>query len=80
MATSPVSDAIIDVRDIAPRLRHPVIFGVFGRLRPGESFELVNDHDPKPLHLRFGMDHPGAFNWDYQESGPDVWRVRISRI
>jgi uncharacterized protein (DUF2249 family) len=80
MTTSPVCDAVIDVRDIEPRLRHPVIFGVFGRLRAGESFELVNDHDPKPLQNRFSLDFPGAYSWAYKESGPDVWRVRIGRI
>lgn len=80
MVTSPAFDAVIDVRDIEPRLRHPVIFGVFGRLRPGESFDLVNDHDPKPLKSRFSLDHPGAYSWTYKESGPDVWRVRIGRI
>ncbi len=80
MTISPVSDAIIDVRDIEPRLRHSVIFGVFTRLYPGESFELVNDHDPRPLRRHFEMEHPGTFSWTYAESGPDVWRVRIGRV
>jgi uncharacterized protein (DUF2249 family) len=78
--TSLAAGAVIDVRDIEPRLRHPVIFGVFGRLSRGESFEIVNDHDPKPLLHRFGLDYPGAFDWTYREEGPDVWRVRIGRI
>ena len=40
---------LIDVREIVPRERHPLIFQKFDDLAAGESFELVNDHDPKPL-------------------------------
>jgi len=40
---------------------------------------LVNDHDPKPLRYQFQAEHPGEFTWDYLESGPEAWRVRIAR-
>jgi uncharacterized protein (DUF2249 family) len=69
----------IDVRAIEPRDRHPLIFDTFGKLAAGESFELVNDHDPKPLYYQFEAERSGQFTWDYLESGPDVWRVRIGR-
>ena len=49
------------------------------RLRPGAGFELVNDHDPRPLYYQFAAERPGAFTWDYLESGPELWRVRIGR-
>ncbi|MEX2454161.1 MAG: DUF2249 domain-containing protein, partial [Rhodospirillaceae bacterium] len=39
----------IDVRTIPPVQRHPLIFETFEALGTGEFFELVNDHDPKPL-------------------------------
>ncbi len=71
--------SLIDVRTIAPRERHPKIFGMYDALAPGESFELVNDHDPKPLYYQFSAEKAGTFGWDYLESGPDVWRVRISK-
>lgn len=70
----------IDVRPIAPRDRHPLIFETFDGLRPGESFELVNDHDPKPLYYQFQAERPGALAWRYLEQGPDVWRVEIGRV
>ena len=79
MCSSNAADIVIDVRQIVPRMRHALIFGTFHQLGPGEAFTLVNDHDPKPLFHRFSAEHPGAFGWDYQEQGPDVWRVRISR-
>ena len=44
--------ATIDVRTIAPRERHPLIFRTFGDLAAGEALQLVNDHDPKPLYYR----------------------------
>lgn len=69
----------IDVRTIAPPQRHPLIFDTWAALAGGESFELVNDHDPKPLYYQFEAEHTGEFTWDYIESGPDVWRVRIGR-
>ncbi|HEX6959997.1 MAG TPA: DUF2249 domain-containing protein [Ferrovibrio sp.] len=69
----------IDVRQIPPRERHPLIFETFTRLSPGQAFRLVNDHDPKPLYYQFNAEFPGSFAWDYEEQGPDVWQVRISR-
>ena len=42
-----VSDTI-DVRAIAPRERHALIFNRFDALPKGGSLQLVNDHDPAP--------------------------------
>jgi len=70
---------ILDVRAIVPRERHPLIFRTFGSLGPGEAFELVNDHDPKPLYYQFQAELGGPFDWQYLEQGPEVWRVRIGR-
>jgi uncharacterized protein (DUF2249 family) len=70
---------ILDVREIVPRERHPLIFGTFENLEPGESFLLVNDHDPKPLYYQFQAERNGKFSWEYAEQGPEVWRVRIGK-
>jgi uncharacterized protein (DUF2249 family) len=70
----------IDVREIAPRERHPLIFNTFRSLGTGEAMEIVNDHDPKPLFYQFQAELPGLFTWDYQENGPDTWRVRITKL
>lgn len=72
--------ATVDVRDVAPRDRHPLIFTTFDGLSAGEAFELVNDHNPKPLHYQFQAELPGQFSWEYLQSGPQEWRVRITRI
>lgn len=70
---------VLDVRPIPHGQRHPSIFGRFARLAPGESFVLVNNHDPKPLRREFTATHPDQFSWDYLESGPEQWRIRIGR-
>jgi len=70
----------IDVREIAPRDRHAVIFDRFDALRVGEALELVNDHDPLPLRAQFEGRSAGRFEWNTLEAGPDLWRLRISRL
>lgn len=72
-------DRLLDVREEPPMRRHALIFETFDALEPGSGFELVNDHDPKPLYYQFAAEHAGAFSWDYLEQGPVVWRVRIGR-
>lgn len=70
----------LDVREIVPRERHPLIFQTFDQLAPGEAFVLVNDHDPKPLYYQFAAERAGQVEWEYLEQGPDVWRVRVGRV
>jgi uncharacterized protein (DUF2249 family) len=69
----------VDVRQIPPRERHPLIFGTFDQLAPGDGLLLINDHDPKPLFYQFQAESRGEFTWDYLEQGPEVWRVRIGK-
>lgn len=70
----------LDVRSLPHALRHEQIFAAVNTLAPGEFFVLANDHDPKPLRFQFEAQAPGAIGWEYLAEGPDVWRVRISRI
>lgn len=69
----------LDVRELPPPQRHALIFQTCGSLNEGDAIVLVNDHDPKPLYYQFQAEYPGCFKWDYVESGPDVWKVRITR-
>lgn len=70
----------LDVREIPPVQRHPLIFQTFEALKPGEAFVLINDHDPKPLYYQFKFEREGQFSWDYQEQGPQVWQVRVGKL
>ncbi len=69
----------LDVRNLIPAQRHQLIFQTWDNLSEGSNFVLVNDHDPKPLYYQFDAEHSGRFTWEYLESGPEVWRVRIGR-
>ncbi len=70
---------LIDVRTLAPQQRHATIFGRFDALLPGESLQLVNDHDPQPLHRQLQSRSGGQFQWTYLEEGPAQWRVQITK-
>lgn len=75
-----LDDVELDVREIPKAQRHPLIFARFAALAVGESFVLVNGHDPKHLREEFERDHPGAYGWEYLTAGDDrLWRIRISR-
>jgi uncharacterized protein (DUF2249 family) len=69
----------IDVREISPRERHPLIFQTFDGLAVGTAMRLVNDHDPKPLYYQLKAERDNLMAWEYLEEGPDVWQVRISK-
>ena len=70
---------LLDVRRLIPMERHRQIFDTYEKLKPGESFVLVNDHDPKPLYYQFEAEHTGQFSWNYLQQGPQVWQVEIGR-
>lgn len=74
---SPVTT--LDVTTLPPRERHPRIFALFDALAPGEAFELVNDHDPRPLYYQFQAERPHQALWEPLEQGPLAWRIRITR-
>ena len=44
-----MSDQTLDLRDIPPAERHPMIHDAFADLESGEALTLINDHEPKPL-------------------------------
>jgi uncharacterized protein (DUF2249 family) len=80
MTASQCDVVTIDVRDLVPRDRHPLIFKTFDDLAVGTTMLLVNDHDPKPLYYQLLAERPGQAGWEYLEDGPSVWQVRITRL
>jgi uncharacterized protein (DUF2249 family) len=67
----------VDARLYQPKDKHSTIFNAFHSLQPGEKMELVNDHDPKPLHYQLKAEYANQFEWEYLAEGPEVWRVSI---
>ena len=72
--------AVLDVREIIPRERHPLIFSRLEALEVGEALRLVNDHDPKPLRYQLLAEYPDMFDWKPEEQGPERWAVLIRKI
>ncbi len=69
----------LDVTIIPPREKHPTIFRTFDELKKGESFVLVNDHDPRPLRHQLSFERANLFSWEYLQEGPETWKVRLTK-
>jgi uncharacterized protein (DUF2249 family) len=70
----------LDVRPLRKPDKHPTIFATYDALEPGDSFVLVNNHAPIHLRDEFDIEHPGSHDWSYLDSGPRVWRIRVSKL
>lgn len=75
-----MSDQELDVRVLPKPEKHPTIFATYDGLDVGEAFVLVNNHDPKHLQDEFELELPGSYTWDYLDSRPGIWRIRISKL
>ncbi len=69
-----------DLRPFPPTERHEMFYRAFEDIRPGEAFEFVNDHDPKPLYYQMEAESKEPFGWEYIEKGPEAWRVRVIKL
>jgi uncharacterized protein (DUF2249 family) len=75
-----MADNELDVRQLRKPDKHPTIFATYSALSVGESFVLLNNHDPRHLRDEFDADHPGSYGWEYLDKGPEMWRIRISKL
>lgn len=78
-----MSEVELDARVLPKPEKHKTIFATFATLAAGESFVLLNDHEPEPLRLEFEREHPGSYGWEYLEKGRErgaLWRTKISRL
>lgn len=70
----------LDLRRVPRPERHPMVFGTFDSIAVGDFFEIINDHDPVPLHRQVDEMRPGQAEWTYIERGPEVYHIRVRRI
>ncbi|MFI1416706.1 DUF2249 domain-containing protein [Streptomyces sp. NPDC020731] len=68
----------LDVRDVPHALRHATVFGALGAVPAGRAMVLVAPHDPLPLLRQIEDRHPGVFAVDYQQRGPEAWRLLLT--
>lgn len=69
----------LDVRPLPPGRKFSTVRAVFRDLDAGESFVLVDDRDPAPMHARIDDEQPGELRWEILDTGPPVWAVRVGR-
>ena len=70
----------VDTRPMASKDRRSLVLSTFDQLGVDARMELVNDHDPVTLRSQFELEKPNLFAWDYLESGPEVWRVAVTKL
>lgn len=70
---------VLDLRAISPFERHPIIFDKWESLKVGETIQIINDHDPRPLHYEFEGEYKDSYKWEYVQKGPKDWIVNITK-
>ncbi|HET7103736.1 MAG TPA: DUF2249 domain-containing protein [Terracidiphilus sp.] len=73
-------DEVLDLREVERFQRHPLVFSKFDALGVGESFVLINDHDPVPLHGQMEAMRPHQLTWEYILRGPAIFQIRVRRV
>ncbi len=70
---------VLDATLLHPAIKHATIFNRFDSLKPGESFILQNDHDPRPARFQLENIHGNVFGWEYLEQGPEIFKIKITK-
>lgn len=70
----------LDVRPVEPKQRFDRIMGAYEELGESGRMELVVDHDPLCMYYTLRATRGAeTFTFEYLESGPEVWRVELTR-
>ncbi|OBH37633.1 cation-binding protein [Mycobacterium intracellulare] len=70
-------DPVLDVREVPHSIRHATVFGAFDAVPPGGALVLVAPHDPIPLLHQLNDRASGRLAVQYEQRGPDAWRLRL---
>ena len=70
----------VDTRPMDAKQGRSAAFAAFDRLSVDASMELLSDHDPATLAAQFELEKPHLFSWEILQSGPEVWRVAVTKI
>lgn len=74
-----MSEFTIEAQSIPAPDRHEFILKSFANLNPEETLLIVNNHDPRPLVEQMKSVFGKLLEYNYVESGPNVWKVRFVR-
>ncbi len=70
-------DPVLDVREVPHSIRHATVFGAFDAVPAGGALVLVAPHDPIPLLHQLDQRASGRLLVEYEERGPEAWRLRL---
>ena len=76
-----MTETTLDLRDVPPSQRHPMIRDAFADLDSGEALSIVNDHEPKPLFYEFQaeVDSFDADDYEVEQRGPTEFVATLPR-
>lgn len=77
---SDADDPVLDVREVPHSIRHATVFGAFDAVPVGGALVLVASHDPIPLLHQLDHRSSGRLVIDYEQRGPEVWRLRLTKL
>jgi uncharacterized protein (DUF2249 family)/quercetin dioxygenase-like cupin family protein len=70
----------LDLFQVPRSQRHALVLERFDELEVGESFVLVNDHNPVLLDRELENTRPGQATWERLDRGPVKYHSRIRRV
>ncbi|BBY37958.1 hypothetical protein MMAN_20920 [Mycobacterium mantenii] len=70
---------VLDVRDVPHSIRHATVFGAFDAVPVGGTLVLVAPHDPIPLLHQLDHRTSGQLEIQYEQRGPEAWRLRLTK-
>lgn len=65
-----------DLRKVNIIERHPVLFDKLSKLRVGESFTFINDHEPRPLYPELTK---RGFSYKTKRESEDKWIITVTK-
>jgi uncharacterized protein (DUF2249 family) len=72
--------ASIDLRRLPAHERHARVLANFDAMPADLTLELLSDHEPVLLQRELQAQSPNLFTWTVVESGPEAWRVHITKL
>lgn len=71
----------LDLRDLRPPERHSKIFEAFDAHGPGESLEIINDHEPAPLYYQMvaEIERFDADGYAVEQLGPETFVATLPK-
>jgi uncharacterized protein (DUF2249 family) len=70
----------LDGREIPCSIKHGMIIAKWQALPVGQSFILINNHEPVRLKNQFGELWPETFAWQCDAKGPEEFHIQITKL